>query len=789
MTDLRSSPVLSRYGDRLVALSAALLSMVVYLMTIYPGLFGLGDAAKFAFVGKILGTPHAPGYPLYVMVSHLFSYIPVGTLAYRMNLLSALFAAVAVAIVYFAGRVLGLERPVALATSLALGFGHAFWSKALYAKGYTLNAALVAAGFLLLLKWGQSRERRHLYAAIAIFALSSGNHLIVIALVPALLLFVIATEPRTALSVRTLLITAGMIAAGLSQYLFVLIRTRQNAPYLEARATTLRELLDVMLARRWAHEIGAYASADLLHARIPLVTGLVTTELTMAGLVLAAVGLFVLVRRRRREATLLLLSAAGVIALTANMSSNEDEGFLLPAFVALWLLAGCGLQWVFAMVRDMWARHGSRPSWGVTAGTLLAVAALPVSLVAGNFRTNDHHARTFEIRYFNSLFEMLPDKSALVEDRYILNMMVKYKLLGEQAAGSRQIDVATPTYESVSDKMRQGYRIFAFSEGRVKLGTLGYEFEPVQLYDVSLPAFLDVIGRNWTVAIAATPDVAAQLRANRAGWKGLGVSDSAIFEQKVGTPLALVGVNGASGQAIQSAGFPEARASVALNAPIGTTGRMAAAAVDATANRDEAVVSVNGAARVRVRRGAALVLIDPRGGIEAYPVEGARNLRVPFDMTIFPLFRVAGAVSCVDVGNAGWKDASTILARQMALRIDNYRPYETSAVFYLSADEAAAPTVTEVSGSGDQHIAVSTFRMDNAADRERLTAALAADSAPQTIGDTGIVSRVEITVRDLGDHRAIRLDLGVAPVKAMVRATVDLNNPKRATVCGIRPSP
>jgi hypothetical protein len=48
---------------------------------------------------------------------------------------------------------------------------------------------------------------------------------------------------------------------------------------------------------------------------------------------------------------------------------------------------------------------------------------------------------------------------------------------------------------------------------------------------------------------------------------------------------------------------------------------------------------------------------------------------------------------------------------------------------------------------------------------------------------------VEITVRDQGDHRAIRLDLGVAPVKAMVRATVDLNNPKRATVCGIRPSP
>jgi len=787
--DVRSAPLLSRYADWLVALPAALLSISVYLMTIYPGLFGLGDAAKFAFVGKILGTPHAPGYPLYVMVSHLFSYIPLGTLAYRMNVLSALLAAVAVAIVYFAGRVLGLERPVALATSLALGFGHAFWSKALYAKGYTLNAALVAAGFLLLLTWGQSRERRHLYAAIAIFALSSGNHLIVIALVPALLLFVIATDPRTALSARTILITAGLVAAGLSQYLFVLIRTRQNAPYLEARAATLRELLDVMLARRWAHEIGAYESGALLNARVPLVTGLVTTELTVAGLVLVAAGLFVLVRRRPREAGLLALSALGVIALTANMSSNEDEGFLLPAFVALWLLAGCGLQWVFALVRDMWARHGSRPSWLVTAGALLAVAALPVSLLAGNFRTNDHHNRTFEIRYFDSLFEMLPDKSALVDDRYILNMMVKYKLLGEQAAGSRHIETVPPVYESVSDKMRQGFRIFAFSEGRVKLETLGYEFEPVQLDDVPLPAFLDVIGRNWTVALAATPDVAAQLRNNRAGWKRIGVSEATLFEQKVGTPLAVIGVNGASGEAIQSIGSPEARASVALNAPIGTTGRAAAAAVDVTANRDEAVVSVNGVARARVSRGAVLVLIDPRGGIEAYPVDGARNLRVPFDMKIFPLFRVAGAVSCVDVGNTGWQNVSTILARQIAVRIDNYRPYETSVVFYLSADEAAAPTVTEASGSGDQEIAVTTFRLANAADRDRLKAAQAADSVAPATADTGVVSRVEITVRDQGDHRAIRLDLGVTPVRAMVRATVDLNNPKRATVCGVRPSP
>jgi len=336
--------------------------------------------------------------------------------------------------------------------------------------------------------------------------------------------------------------------------------------------------------------------------------------------------------------------------------------------------------------------------------------------------------------------------------------------------------------------LRQGYRIFAFNDGRVKLETLGYEFVPVQLYDVPLPAFLDVIGRNWTVAIAATPDVAAQLRANRAGWKRLGVSERAIFDQKVGAPLAVVGVNGAGGQAIESVGLPEARASVALNAPIGTTGRIAAASIDVTADRAEAVITVNGVVRARVSRGAALVLIDPRGGIEAYPADGERNLRVPFDMKVFPLFRVTGAVSCVDVGNAGWKDISTVVARQIALRIDNYRPFETSAVLYLSAAEAIAPRITEASGSGDQDIATRTFRLADAGDRDQLKLAQAADSVPPATGESGTVSRVEIKVRDRGDHRAIRIDLGVAPIRAMVRATVDLNNPKRATVCGISPS-
>lgn len=107
--------------DGLLALLAAVVTLIVYLLTIYPGLVGIGDAAKFAFVGKVLGTPHAPGYPLYVGVSHLFSYLPFGTLAYRMNVLSAVLGSVAVALCYLAARRLDMRPAVALAVALAFG--------------------------------------------------------------------------------------------------------------------------------------------------------------------------------------------------------------------------------------------------------------------------------------------------------------------------------------------------------------------------------------------------------------------------------------------------------------------------------------------------------------------------------------------------------------------------------------------------------------------------------------------------------------------------------------------
>ena len=463
----------SRWRHELIALLVGAIAFGVYLATVYPGLTNIGDASKFSFVGKILGTPHAPGYPLYVWTSHLFSYLPWGSLAYRMNVLSALWGAVAVGLGYLIAHRLGVRPAIAAATALSLGFGNAFWSRALYAKAYTLQAVLVSAGVLALITWASTRRRRDLLLAVAAFALSLGNHLTVIALLPVLVVFVFLVDRREALRPSTIGAVLLLVAAGFSQYLLILIRTWQKAPYLEASASNLHQLWAVMTARRFATEIGAFTTSAVLSERVPLVWGLITTELGAFGVLLFAFGWLSLLQRKWRIALLLGLGALGVAGLTANMGSEEDQGFMLSVFVLTWPVVGIGLDRALSLLQRV-----------VDARILVAAPALalllPAYQVSRNYRPNDHHAETFETAYFNALFSVLPNRALIVNDEYRFNMMVLYKLLGEGAGQQRQISLASAEIANLRRLRQQGRDIFAFEHGRNELTQYGFNFAPVE---------------------------------------------------------------------------------------------------------------------------------------------------------------------------------------------------------------------------------------------------------------------------------------------------------------------
>ncbi len=127
----------------------------LYLFTLHPSLAPYRDAGEMATSAWTLGVSHPTSYPLYILLGRLIDSFPLGNPAYRLNLLSAISASGAVALLFsFLFDSFGIEA--ALGGCALLGFNAAFWSIAVVSEMYSLW--VLGAVFLLSVAWKLSEK-------------------------------------------------------------------------------------------------------------------------------------------------------------------------------------------------------------------------------------------------------------------------------------------------------------------------------------------------------------------------------------------------------------------------------------------------------------------------------------------------------------------------------------------------------------------------------------------------------------------------------------------------------
>ena len=194
-----------------VGLLAFALSFGVYLTTLTPTV-PFWDSGEFIAVANILGIPHPPGTPFYVLIARLFTLIPIATIAQRVNSLSALASAIAVLFTYLTtlrlirlaqgrGMTGGVEPAAATAgavpapdagaewlaqfgaviAALMLAFSDNFWENAIEAEVYSMMSMAQILVLWLGLKWWEEHEKRPtvgpLLLCVYVMWLSVGMHL------------------------------------------------------------------------------------------------------------------------------------------------------------------------------------------------------------------------------------------------------------------------------------------------------------------------------------------------------------------------------------------------------------------------------------------------------------------------------------------------------------------------------------------------------------------------------------------------------------------------------------
>ncbi|MGD9315649.1 MAG: DUF2723 domain-containing protein, partial [Anaerolineae bacterium] len=218
------------------ALGAATVALVVYLATLAPGLtfdnFGT-DGGDLIAAARTLGIPHPTGYPTYTLLAWLFTQLPVGTIAFRVNLLSAVCAAAAVGLFFRTTQHLfPWERfPLLLPalTSLTLAFSSLLWSQAVISEVYALLMFFAALELWLLVRWREGGPDWLLWVGAFALGLGLGNHLTLVFVVPAALVL-LWPERRRWFRARVLLPAAALFVVGLGVYAYLPLAARQRPP-------------------------------------------------------------------------------------------------------------------------------------------------------------------------------------------------------------------------------------------------------------------------------------------------------------------------------------------------------------------------------------------------------------------------------------------------------------------------------------------------------------------------------------------------------------------------------
>lgn len=378
----RFQPDLGRLAgpDVLDAAAAPLLgaglTLLLVIPTLAPGVLSW-DTAEFQTVGPVLGTAHPTGFPGYVILGWLASIVlqPFGDPAYRMNMLQAILAAVAVAGAVGVVQMLTGRRLIALATGLMLACSQLFWRLSTHADPHMFHVALVAVLFVVLLTWDRRihsddpetvrRADRWLVAAAGIYGVAVANHSLALLLPPAIGLFVLAVDWRVIVRPRTIVacitVLAGTIVVLFSE---LPIRAAMNAPLVYGHPDTWSGFQYVVMAEQFRGSLSD-PFADL-STKAGQVMDLLVGWLGPFG-ILAVVGFGTSLIRRPRYVILSGLSAIVTCVFAASYANADIERYyLLPLLVAFtWI--GLGAADLVALVGWIAAEARRRLAIGTTA--------------------------------------------------------------------------------------------------------------------------------------------------------------------------------------------------------------------------------------------------------------------------------------------------------------------------------------------------------------------------------------------------------------------------------------
>ena len=430
------------------AFGTFLVVFLIYYFTLAPTT-AFWDTSEYISAARVLGIPHPPGNPLFVILAHTFGLLPLAaSYAERINLFAAVTSAAAAGLWFLVAErwLKGIVRERWARYAAAFGgvlVGATSWSvwnqSTVNEKVYTVSLFSIALVMWLVVRWGDDAPGPHrdrwLVLIAYVLALTSTNHLMGLLAVPALVVYVLWTDWRVITRPTVLVGIALAAVVGISlNYLWLPMRAAQYPPINEGEpigffSQALQDVLNRVqygkpgLGDRQASFAGQLANFWQYYSwqfarDWGRLSGMATAVFTVLGLS----GLWALWKSDRR-AGLAGLALVGTLSLGLvfymnfkyGFSQYPDQGsiprevrerdyFFIGSFAVYGAFVACGLGALMPSIVDGLRDRGSTLSRWAAASPVLALAFVPL---LGNWvtasRAHETMARDFAYDMLNSV--------------------------------------------------------------------------------------------------------------------------------------------------------------------------------------------------------------------------------------------------------------------------------------------------------------------------------------------------------------------------------------------------
>ncbi len=336
-------------AEAIIALSIGTVALAIYWRALAPTITWRNqgaDSGELVVAAYTLGIPHPPGYPLYTLVAAMFAHLPFGEPARNVALFSALAAAGAAILIYWMAR--GWKQPgqpawsvqgSAAAAALGWAFAPLFFSQAIIAEVYALNALLVTA----LLAAALSRFSYRLELVAFLLGLGLSHHISILLLAPSALLLLRGMPWE-----RKRVLRAGLyFLAPLFLYLYLPLRAAASPPINWGDPQTVDRFWWMVSAAPYRAYLFDVTPSDVW-GRVAMAARLLFQQFQIWGV---ALGLWGVARMwlgadqpTKRQSWALALGFMLVSVYAFTYATPDSYVYLLPAFTifAVWIAFALG---------------------------------------------------------------------------------------------------------------------------------------------------------------------------------------------------------------------------------------------------------------------------------------------------------------------------------------------------------------------------------------------------------------------------------------------------------------